>query len=154
MDRILDSFRSLNERHERLKKYVHTAWRVPLPKWGQFAMGCFYFSVPVVGGWHVMQWAIGKSHKSIGPKGELLEIKEVQGTGGVAAVNGETKKIGAGGIGMGVKLAVSDKDDQERSKKMLGKILRDARRRRKKEQEEARRKMKIREEKEAEAAIA
>lgn len=99
-----------------------------------------------------MEWAISKSHKSIGPKGELLEIKEVQGIGGVADVNGETKKIGAGGIGMGVKLAVSDKDDQERSKKMLARVLRDARRRRKKEDEEARRKMKIKEEEEATAA--
>ena len=42
-------------------------------------MGCIYFSIPVVGGWHVMQWAIGKSHDSIGPKGEKLRIKEVEG---------------------------------------------------------------------------
>jgi hypothetical protein len=26
------------------------AWRYPLPRWGQYAMGCFYFTVPVVGG--------------------------------------------------------------------------------------------------------
>jgi hypothetical protein len=26
------------------------AWRYPLPRWGQYAMGCFYFTIPVVGG--------------------------------------------------------------------------------------------------------
>ena len=79
MEDIIEQFRRFNDRHERLKKYVHTAWRVPLPKWGQVAMGCLYFSIPVVRGWYVMQWAIGRSHKSLGPKGELLEQKDVQG---------------------------------------------------------------------------
>ncbi len=83
-----------------------------------------------------MQWAISKSHKSIGPKGELLEIKEVQGIGQTATVAGQTKIIGAGGVGMGVKLATSDKDDQERSKKMLAKILKESRRRKRLEREE------------------
>mmetsp|Transcript_25898 Transcript_25898/g.38366 ORF Transcript_25898/g.38366 Transcript_25898/m.38366 type:complete len:144 (+) Transcript_25898:175-606(+) len=137
MDRIFDAARNFSERHERVKKYVHTAWRMPLPKWGQFAMGCVYFSVPVVGGWQVMQWAIGKAHKSIGPKGEYLEVKEVQGIGQTAIVDGEQKLIGAGGVGMGVKLAVSDKDDQERSKKMLANMLKQNRRRKKKRDEEA-----------------
>jgi hypothetical protein len=135
MDNIIEAARKFNERHERLKKYVHTAWRMPLPKWGQFAMGCFYFSVPVVGGWYVMQWAIGKAHKSIGPKGEYLQVKEVQGIGQTAIVNGETKRIGAGGLGMGVKLAVSDKDDQERSKRMLAKMLKENRKRNQKVKE-------------------
>ena len=49
----------------------------------------------------------------------------------MANIDGKLKKIGAGGVGMGVKLAVSDKDDQERSKKMLANVLRDARQRRK-----------------------
>lgn len=137
MDRILDAARSFNKRHERLKNYVHTAWKVPLPKWGQFVMATLYFSIPVVGGWHVMQWAISKSHKSIGPKGELLEIKEVQGIGQTANIDGETKIIGAGGVGMGVRLATSDKDDQDRSKKMLAKILKRNRLRKKKEEEES-----------------
>jgi hypothetical protein len=136
MDRIVEAARKLNERHERLKKYVHTAWRMPLPKWGQFAMGCFYFSVPVVGGWYVMQWAIGKAHKSIGPKGEYLQVKEVQGIGQTAIINGETKRIGAGGLGMGVKLAISDKDDQERSKKMLAKMLKENKKRNQRQKED------------------
>lgn len=83
-----------------------------------------------------MQWAIGEAHKSIGPKGELLEVKEVQGIGQTAIVDGEQKIIGAGGVGKGVKLALSDKGDQERSKKMLGKMLRENRRRKKKRDEE------------------
>ena len=85
-----------------------------------------------------MQWAIGEAHKSIGPKGEYLEVKEVQGIGQTAIVNGEQQKIGAGGVGKGVKLALSDKDDQARSKKMLSKMLRENRRRKKKRDEEAR----------------
>lgn len=97
-------------------------------------MSCFYFSIPVVGGWNVMQWAISQSHASIGPKGEKLTVKEVVGIGDSAIIDGERKKVGAGGIGMGVKLAVSDKDDQERSKKMLEKFLHDVRRRKQKEE--------------------
>mmetsp|Transcript_3827 Transcript_3827/g.5753 ORF Transcript_3827/g.5753 Transcript_3827/m.5753 type:complete len:102 (-) Transcript_3827:192-497(-) len=100
-------------------------------------MGCLYFSIPIVGGWHVMQWAIGKSHESIGPKGEKLEIKEVQGIGQTATIDGEMTRIGAGGVGMGVKLAASDTHDQERSKKMLAKILKESRRRNRKQREEA-----------------
>mmetsp|Transcript_9949 Transcript_9949/g.12535 ORF Transcript_9949/g.12535 Transcript_9949/m.12535 type:complete len:151 (+) Transcript_9949:40-492(+) len=126
MDSILNAARKFNERHERLKKHVHTAWRVPLPKWGRVVMGCIYFSIPVVGGWNVMQWAIGRAHDSIGEKGEKLRIKDVQGIGDQTVFNGETKRIGAGGVGMGVKLAVSDEHDQERSKKMLAKMLRKA----------------------------
>ena len=76
-----------------------------------------------------MQWAIGKSHESIGAKGEKLRVKEVEGIGDQTTIQGETKKVGAGGIGMGVRLAVSDKEDQQRSKKMLSKVLKDARKR-------------------------
>lgn len=74
-----------------------------------------------------MQWAIGRSHDSIGPKGEKLRIKEVEGIGDQTIIEGEAKKVGAGGLGMGVRLAVSDKDDQQRSKKMLNKVLKEAR---------------------------
>ena len=76
-----------------------------------------------------MQWAIGKSHESIGPKGEKLRVQEVEGIGDQTKIQGETKKVGAGGIGMGVRLAISDKEDQLRSKKMLGKLLSDLRKR-------------------------
>mmetsp|Transcript_18878 Transcript_18878/g.24528 ORF Transcript_18878/g.24528 Transcript_18878/m.24528 type:complete len:128 (-) Transcript_18878:2629-3012(-) len=101
----------LHESHSRLKHRVHTAWRVPLPKWGRIVMGAFYFCVPVVGGYNVMMWAIGKSHESIGEKGEKLKIKEVEGIGGGV------------GFGGGVKLVNSTKDEQERNKALLAKIL-------------------------------
>ena len=97
-------------------------------------MGCVYFSIPVVGGWYVMQWAIGKAHDSIGEKGEKLKIKDVQGIGNQIPMSssddGNDKArwiIGAGGVGMGVKLAVSDEHDQQNSKKMLEKMLKKAR---------------------------
>lgn len=129
MKGIREAYLKFQQHHERVKRYVHTAWRVPLPKWGQTVMGCIYFSIPVVGGWHVMQWAIGKSHESIGPKGEKLRVKEVEGIGDQTKILGETKKVGAGGIGMGVRLAISDKEDQQRSKKMLGNLFKDLRKR-------------------------
>ena len=42
-------------------------------------------------------------------------------------VKGEKRIIGACDKGMGVKLALSDEQDQERSKKMLAKMLKKAR---------------------------
>lgn len=107
-------------------------------------MGVVYFTVPVVGGYAVMQWAIGRSHESIGEKGEKLRVKEVKGLGDTAFVGGEQHKIGAGGLGMGVNLAVSDKDDQERNRVMLEKFFRKEKRKRlklerqKREQQEQR----------------
>lgn len=117
----MDFLRQLNQRHERLKKYVHTAWRVPLPPWGQKAMGFVYFCIPVIGGYYVMQWAIGKSHKSIGPRGELLRHKEIQGIGDRRILeDGEIQEVGGSkGLGGGVKLAVSDSQTQEQNMKML-----------------------------------
>ena len=52
-----------------------------------------------------------------------MKIKDVQGIGNQSIVQGEKRIIGAGGIGLGVKLATSDEQDQERSKKMLANIL-------------------------------
>ena len=97
-------------------------------------MSCIYFSVPVVGGWNVMQWAIGRAHDSIGERGEKLRVKEVQGIGDQTVVGGESKRVGAGGMGMGVKLTVSDQNDQERSKRMLAKMLKRARKQKLKEE--------------------
>eukprot|EP00591_Stephanopyxis_turris_P001994 CAMPEP_0195524126 /NCGR_PEP_ID=MMETSP0794_2-20130614/23795_1 /TAXON_ID=515487 /ORGANISM="Stephanopyxis turris, Strain CCMP 815" /LENGTH=127 /DNA_ID=CAMNT_0040654287 /DNA_START=189 /DNA_END=572 /DNA_ORIENTATION=+ len=91
-------------------------------------MGCVYMTIPIVGGYYMMQWAIEKSHKSIGAKGELLQIKDVEGLGDLAVINGERKKVGAGGVLGGVKLAVSDKNDQDRNKKMLEKFLKNEQR--------------------------
>lgn len=35
-------------------------------------MGVVYFVTPIIGGYYVMQWAIAKSHASIGVHGEFL----------------------------------------------------------------------------------
>ena len=81
-----------------------------------------------------MQWAIGKSWESIGERGEKLRQKEVEGRGDVATLqDGTQRKIGAGGYGMGVHLAKSDAEDQERNRKMLERFFKKERRRRKKQ---------------------
>ena len=105
---------------------------MPLPKWGQYMMGLFYFSVPVVGGLQVMQWAISKSHESIGERGEKLQQKEIHGIGDQTYIDGKKTKIGAGGLGMGVHLSISDQDTQLKNKKMLENLFRKERKRRKK----------------------
>ncbi|DBA00839.1 TPA: hypothetical protein N0F65_008482 [Lagenidium giganteum] len=49
-------FSDLSERHERLKKRIHST-RVPLSKNGQRLMSVVYFSVPIVCGYYIMNWA-------------------------------------------------------------------------------------------------
>ena len=84
-----------------------------------------------------MQWAIGKSWESIGERGEKLRQKDVEGRGDVAKLqDGTERKIGAGGLGMGVHLAQSNPEDQERNRKMLERFFKKERRRRKKQLEE------------------
>ena len=132
-----DALRSFHERHEKIKHTVHTAWRVPLPKYGQIIMGCVYFTIPVVGGWYVMQWAISKSVDSIGPRGEKLRIKELEGLGDKTIINGHEVKVGAGGHLGGVHLAVSDATNQENNRKMLEAMFRKERRKRGRRQDES-----------------
>jgi hypothetical protein len=95
-------------------------------------MGGVYFTIPVVGGYQIMQWAIRKSHKEIGEHGERLPVKELQGLGDkrLSPENRqELQRVGAGGWGGGVHLAVSDVETQKRNtekfKRMLQKIRRD-----------------------------
>ena len=84
-----------------------------------------------------MQWAIGKSWESIGERGEKLRQKDVEGRGDVAKLqDGTERKIGAGGLGMGVHLAQSNSEDQERNRKMLERFFKKERQRRKKQLEE------------------
>lgn len=52
----MEFLRQLGERHERLKKKIHST-RIPLSKNGQRVMAAVYFSIPVVAGYYVMQWA-------------------------------------------------------------------------------------------------
>ena len=117
--RLVAGLRGFQQKHDRLKKSIHEGFRYPLPKWGQKAMGFVYFTIPVVGGWYVMQWAISKSHASIGEYGEKLPVKEIQGIG--------DKRLGAGGdfktITTGVKLAVSDEETQRKNRNKLDRFL-------------------------------
>lgn len=66
-----------------------------------------------------MQWAISKSHESIGERGEKLKDKKLHGLGDKALIDGETVKVGAGGYLGGVKLAVSSDDNQKKNRAML-----------------------------------
>ena len=143
------SIRTFNERHERIKNAVHNGMRYPLPKWGRVVMGAVYFTIPVVGGYQIMQWAIRKSHAEIGEHGERLPVKELQGLGdkrriisssstttsssslhsGGGRQETELQRVGAGGWGGGVHLTVSDVETQKRNnekfKRMVKKIHRD-----------------------------
>ena len=68
-------FSELAEKHERLKKRIHN-FRIPLSKNGQRVMFVVYFSIPIIVGYNVMQWAIGKSAENIGAQGELLKSRQ------------------------------------------------------------------------------
>ena len=57
--------------HQRLIKRVH-GFRMPLGPKGQVFMQCVYFSIPVVGGYYVMQAAIGQSHEKYGQDGRVI----------------------------------------------------------------------------------
>jgi hypothetical protein len=51
---IVDFFKDVSRRHEELKKRIH-AFRIPLSPAGQRVMGLVYFSIPVIGGYYIMQ---------------------------------------------------------------------------------------------------
>lgn len=114
-------FQELYAKHEQLKRYVHEGFRYPLPKWGRAVMGFVYFSIPVVAGWTIMQWAISKSHESIGENGEKLPVKTVLGIGDRRGHDG--KLVGGEGWGGGVKLVVSDDETQKKNRLKLNKFL-------------------------------
>jgi hypothetical protein len=100
-------------------------------------MGGVYFTIPVVGGYYVMQWAISISHETIGEHGELLDEKKIQGIGDkrINTTTGTMEKVGgggAGGWGGGVKLAVSDEKTQMQNKAMLEAFFREQRKRERK----------------------
>ncbi|KAJ0410265.1 hypothetical protein P43SY_002597 [Pythium insidiosum] len=60
---MLSFLRDLGAAHERLKKRVH-AFRIPLSKNGQRAMGVVYFSIPVIAGYFVMKWAERRAERN------------------------------------------------------------------------------------------
>jgi hypothetical protein len=70
--RLMDAYMTFHKKHERLKNFVHNGFRYPLPPAGRAFMGFVYFSMPVIGGYYVMQWAISKSHEEIGENGTYV----------------------------------------------------------------------------------
>ena len=72
---VLTFFREVSRRHTALKERIH-AFRIPLPKWGQRVMGFVYFTIPVIGGYYVMQYAIGQSEVNIGARGEKVQRRD------------------------------------------------------------------------------
>jgi hypothetical protein len=150
---LFEALNTFHKNHEKLKHSVHEKFRYPLPPWGRFLMGCFYFSVPVVGGWYVMQWAISKSHDSIGRYGEKLLAVPVDNNddehgakimGQTAIVDGQEVQVGAGGWGGGVRMVTSDEETQRRNREMLHKFLRKQKR---KMENERQQKLQMQEEK-------
>lgn len=88
-----------------------------------------------------MQWAISKSHESIGEKGELLNEKHVQGIGDKRVLDdGRLEQVGAGGVGGGVRLATSDIKTQEQNKSMLEAFFKEQRKRERRRREQAKQK--------------
>jgi hypothetical protein len=141
---LFQALHTFHRNHEKLKHTVHEKFRYPLPPWGRFLMGCFYFSVPVVGGWYVMQWAISKSHESIGMHGEKLLVpfesendhEATKILGQTAIVDGREVQVGGGGgWGGGVRMVTSDEETQRRNREMLNKFLRKQKRKWEKEQQ-------------------
>lgn len=70
-------FDDLSERHERLKKRIHK-FKIPLSPRGQVAMKLVYFTIPVVGGLYLMQWANDQARVNLKAAGVLPESEGVR----------------------------------------------------------------------------
>lgn len=62
---FLTKLHEFNQAHNRVKNTVHTAWRYPLPPWGRAMMGFVYFSIPVIAGYYLGNWAYSKSESTL-----------------------------------------------------------------------------------------
>jgi hypothetical protein len=76
MSGILAFLRSISARHTALKERIH-AFRIPLPPWGQKIMGFVYFTIPVVGGYYIMEYANQQSARNIGINGSKLNTNTI-----------------------------------------------------------------------------
>jgi len=90
-------------------------------------MGFVYFSIPCIAGYYVMKWAERKSLDNIGDRGDRLPARHQhklrQSLTAVGDMRSDGKKIGAGGWGGGVNLAVSDRRTQERNNEKLNRFI-------------------------------
>lgn len=129
-NRFLNLLRDFQQSHNRLKNYVHTAWRYPLPPWGRATMGGVYFSIPVLVGYYVSTYAIAQSDATLVERFGSTSNKRSSDNDNNNANNTTTSKvIGAGGWGGGVRLAGSDSSTQETNRINLERFLKQQRRR-------------------------
>lgn len=63
-------FDDLSSQHQRLKERIH-GFRMPLSRKGRIAMNVVYFSIPVIGGHYIMQWAHGRAQINLREAGVL-----------------------------------------------------------------------------------
>lgn len=80
---VMEALERLAAAHARLKRRVH-AFRAPIrSRWGLFAVGCLYFTVPSVVGYFVMQWSNGVRDRNLGAEGRrerLVALRDAAGS--------------------------------------------------------------------------
>ena len=88
-------------------------------------MGVIYASIPIIGGYVTWLYICNKRIENLGAEGEKLHrIQQSDNiVGDTIVVDGEEQRIGAGAKLGGVRLAVSDVEDQRRNKEMLQAFL-------------------------------
>ena len=135
---IYKTLMELHLRHERLKRYVHEGFRVPLPAWGRYIMTGIYFSIPIIGAFYLLDWNLKQAEKATGVNGELLPDKYKNKNsandattaedgavfGNTRLVDGKEQKVGPGGWGGGVRLTVSDAETEKRNEQKVRRYLR------------------------------
>lgn len=67
----MNFFTDIYERHERLKKRIHS-FRMPLSPAGQKGMAIVYFTIPIVIGFYIMQAAKGQADVNLGKDGSKI----------------------------------------------------------------------------------
>ncbi len=121
--------------HENLKNAVHSYWRQnailsPRGTAGKIFMSCFYFSLPVVFGYVVVNKIVDGTESTIQDR-----IENTSST--TSSTDVPAPKIGAGGWGGGVNLATSDKATQDVNRINLERFLKKQRKLKEKREREA-----------------
>ncbi len=76
---VFGFFKKFSERHEALKERIHN-FRMPLSPMGVRIMKVVYFTIPIVGGYYIMQVAIGYSDRNTAPLLKAQREKELVGS--------------------------------------------------------------------------
>ncbi|KAL7564180.1 hypothetical protein ACA910_021037 [Epithemia clementina (nom. ined.)] len=133
----------LHERHERLKRFVHEGLRYPLPPWGQNVMKGVYFTIPLIAAFYLLERTLKHIDENTRQRSEELlkyqlnKNKSNNGTesdpeaspndfikGNTRIVGDTEQRVGAGGWGGGVRLAVNDPETEKRNQRKIRKYLR------------------------------